>query len=162
MTRNFRVAWLVGLWLLTAAAALTLYAADRSAVGTWKLDTSKSTYGTLPMPNFEQLVVTTDTADTLAWKLTGAMADGKTFTVSFDGPTDGSFHPIVGSELGHEMAYTRIPGGGMNFSVRTKDGFVFETGSSHLSADGNTMTRTGTVQTRDGKSDFFSVFTKQP
>jgi hypothetical protein len=131
-----------------------------SAVGTWKLDTSKSSYGTMPAPKFEQLVVTTDSSDALAWKLTGAMADGKTFTVSFDGPIDGQYHPIVGSQDDHEIAYTRIPGGGMKWTVRTKSGYIFETGSSHLAADGNTLTRTGTVQTREGKNEFISVFTR--
>jgi hypothetical protein len=161
MKKNFYTTSLAVLWLLIAVA-LTAYAADQSAVGTWKLDTGKSSYGTLPMPTYEQLVITTDTSQTLAWKLTGAMPNGKTFAVSFDGPTDGTFQPIVGSELGHEMAYTRIPGGGMKFSVRTKDGFVFETGSSHLSADGKTLTRTGTVEGREGTSEFVSVYTKQP
>jgi len=159
MRKNFRTAFFVGLWLLIAAA-LTAYASDRSAVGTWKLDTSKSSYGTLPRPTFEQLVITTDSSGALAWKLTGAMHDGKTFNVSFDGPIDGKYHPIAGNEAGHEIAYTRIPGGGMNWSVRTRNGFVFETGSSHLSADGNTLTRTGTVQTPEGKSEFVSVYTR--
>lgn len=146
--------------LLTLCVAAVAATSGNSAVGTWKLDTSKSSYGTLPTPKFEQLVVTTDAADALAWKLTGAMADGKTFTVSFDGPIDGQYHPIVGSQDDHEIAYTRIPDGGIKWTVRTKSGYVFETGSSHLSADGSTLTRTGTVQGREGKSEFVSVFTR--
>lgn len=161
MRRNCRALLFLAFWLIVAAS-LTAYAADRSAVGTWKLDTSKSSYGTLPAPKYEQLVITTDNSETLAWKLTGAMADGKTFTVSFDGPIDGRYHPIVGGKDDHEIAYTRIPEGGMKWSVRTKSGFVFETGTSHLSADDNTLTRTGTVQTRQGRSEFVSVYRKEP
>jgi hypothetical protein len=159
MKRNFHNVPVVALCLLTAAV-LTAFASDRSAVGTWKLDTNKSSYGSLPTPKFEELVITSDTADSLAWKLTGAGADGTTFTLSFDGPTDGTFHPIVGSRGEHEIAYTRIPGGGVKFSVRTKSGYVFSSGESHLSADGNTMTRRGTVQGPDGKGDFVSVYTR--
>jgi hypothetical protein len=151
---------LVVFWLTAAAGIVS--ASDHSAVGTWKLDISKSSYGTLPAPKYEQLVITADTPDALAWKLTGATADGKTFTVSFDGPTNGTFQPIVGSPADHEMSYTRLPGGGMKFSVRTKSGFVFETGTSHLSADGNTLTRTGTIQGREGQGEFVSVYTRQP
>jgi len=161
MRRNCLALSVLAFWLVIAAS-LTAYGANRSAVGTWKLDTSKSSYGTLPVPKYEQLVITTDTSETLAWKLTGAMADGKTFSVSFDGPTDGQYHPIVGSKDDHEIAYTRIPSGGMKWSVRTKSGYVFETGTSHLSADDNTLTRTGTVQTREGRSEFVSVYTKEP
>jgi len=159
MSRNCRTLSFLAFWLIIAS--LTTYAANRSAVGTWKLDTSKSSYGTLPVPKYEQLIITTDTSETLAWKLTGAMADGKTFTASFNGPVDGQYHPIVGSKDDHEIAYTRIPGG-MKWSVRTKSGFVFETGTSHLSADDNTLTRSGTVQTREGRSEFVSVYTKEP
>ena len=149
-------------WWLLIAAGLTASASDRSAVGTWKLDTSKSSYGTLPAPKFEQLVVTTDSSDSLAWKLTGATADGMSFAVSFDGPTDGTYHPIVGSKDDHEIAYTRLPGGGMKFSVRTKTGYVFETGTSQLSADGNTLTRRGTIEGRQGRNEFVTVYTKEP
>ena len=151
---------LVVFWF--SAAACIVSASDHSAVGTWKLDTGKSSYGTLPAPKYEQLVITTDTPETLAWKLTGAGADGKTFTMSFDGPTNGTFQPIVGSLADHEISYTRIPGGGVTFSVRTKTGYVFETGTSHLSADGNTLTRSGTVQGREGKTEFVSVYSRQP
>jgi len=160
MKTKFQALALVVFWLTAAAGIVS--ASDQSAVGTWKLDTSKSSYGTLPAPKYEQLVITADTPETLAWKLTGTGADGKAFTVSFDGPTNGSFQPIVGSPFDHEIAYTRLAGGGMKFSVRTKDGFVFENGISHLSADGNTLTRTGTVQGREGKSDFVSVYTREP
>ena len=155
--------WAVALVVFWFTAAVCIGSAtEHSSVGTWKLDTSKSSYGPLPAPKYEQLVITTDSPETLAWKLTGAGADGKAFTVSFDGPTNGSFQPIVGSPADHEISYTRLPGGGMQFSVRTKSGFVFETGTSHLSADGNTLTRTGTVQGREGKSEFVSVYTRQP
>lgn len=160
MSKTCRTFSFVALWLI--AATLTAVASGRSAVGTWKLDASKSSYGTLPAPKFEQLVITADSSDTLAWKLTGAMGDGRTFTVSFDGPTDGQYHPIVGSNEDHEIAYTRIAGGGMKWSVRTKSGHIFEMGSSHLSADGNTLTRTGTIETREGRSDFVSVYTREP
>jgi len=147
---------------LLIAAALPASASDRSAVGTWKLDTSKSSFGTLPAPRFEQLVITADSSNELAWKLTGAMADGTAFTISFDGPPDGTYHPIVGSKGDHEVAYTRIPGGGMQWSVRNKSGFVFETGTSHLSADGTTLTRTGLIEGREGRGEFTTVYTRQP
>lgn len=156
--RIFRAALLTVLALCAVIASAE--AGAKSAVGTWKLDTAKSSFGNMPTPKFEQLVVTTDDPDALKWSLTGSTSDGKTYSSSFDGPIDGTYHSIVSSEGENSVAYTRTPSRGVKWSIKDKSGNVFETGSSHLSADGNTLTFRGTAQTSKSKTDFVSVFTK--
>jgi hypothetical protein len=145
--------------MLTMLSIVTSAATGKSAVGTWKLDAAKSSFGSMSAPKFEQLVVATDSSSSLKWTMNGASSDGKTYTSSFDGPTDGKEHSFMSSQGGSTIAYTRIPGG-VKWTVKDTNGAVIETGSSHLSADGDTLTLRGTTQGPSGKSDFVSVFTK--
>jgi hypothetical protein len=148
---------MIGLCLLALASVYASAATSRSAVGTWKLDVSKSSYGKMPAPKFEKLVVTTDKPDAVKWILTGASADGKTYISMYDGPVDGKDRPFGNSGVGNNIAYTRIASG-VGWIVKSKSGAVIETGSSQLSADGNMLTLTGTTQGADGKANFVSVF----
>jgi hypothetical protein len=145
--------------LLTLCAAATFAATRKSAEGTWKLDTGKSSYGTMPAPTYEQLKVDTDTPAALKWTITGASGDGKSFTVGYDGPIDGKFHPVMSND-GTTVAYKRDAGGNLSWTVKDKDGNVIESATGHLSADGNTLTLKGTLSGPSGKSDFVSVFSK--
>jgi hypothetical protein len=146
--------------MLTMLSIMASAATGKSAIGTWKLDAAKSSFGSMSAPKFEQLVVATDSSSSLKWTMNGASSDGKTYTSSFDGPTDGKEHSFMSSQGGSKIAYTRIAGGGVKWTVKGKNGAVIETGSSHLSADGDTLTLKGTTQGPSGKSDFVSVFTK--
>jgi len=148
---------MVALCLLALAAVNASAATSRSAVGTWKLDVSKSSYGNMPAPKFEKLVVTTDKPGAVKWILTGASADGKTYVSMYDGPIDGNDRPFGDSTAGNNIAYTRTASG-LEWVVKNKSGAVIETGSSQLSADGNTLTLKGTTQGSDGKANFVSVF----
>jgi hypothetical protein len=151
-----------GICLLTMTA-LTASAWEegsaKSSVGTWKLNVSKSSFGNMPAPKFEQLVVTSDTPESLKWNLKGVGADGKSYISSYDGPTDGKAHHMMSSEGSSTVAYTRTASG-MSWVVKDKNGSVIETGSGQLSADGNTLTLTGAVQGPKAKSAFVSVFSR--
>ncbi len=85
--------------LLTVAAA-----ADKTSVGTWKLNLKKSSFGTLSAPTFEQLVVTTDTPNELKWNIKGVGPDGKSYISSYSGPIDGREHPSMTGQGGGSMA----------------------------------------------------------
>jgi hypothetical protein len=148
---------ITGICLLIMTALNAEAWADRSAVGTWKLDVAKSSYGNMPAPKFEQMVVTTDAADSLKWSLKGVGAEGKSYISSYDGLTDGKFHPMMNSEGSETVAYTRT-GSTLSWIVKDKNGSIIETGSGQLSADGNTLRLSGAMQGPKGKSAFVSVF----
>jgi len=151
--------------LITAICLLTMTArnagawADMSAVGTWKLDMTKSSHGNMPAPKFEQMVVTADTPESLRWSLKGVGADGKSYISSYDGPTDTRFHRMMSSEGSDTIAYTRT-GSTLSWIVKDKNGSIIETGSGQLSPDGNTLTLSGAMQGPKGKSAFVSVFAR--
>jgi hypothetical protein len=160
MSRKVRVTMLVSWLLMLCAVPVFAKSSGKSAVGTWKLDTNKSSYNNVPAPKFEQLVVATDEPKALKWALSGATADGKTYNSSYDGPIDSQYHPVVSSEGQETVAYTRTPDGGVKWTVKDKSGEVIETGISQLSADGNTLTLKGILNGPNGKGNFVSVFTK--
>ncbi len=135
-------------------------AADHSAVGTWKLNLQKSSFGAQPAPKFEQLVVTTDTPDAIQWNIKGVMADGKSYIMSYEGPVDGTAHHMMSSMGGDTVAYTRTPSG-MNWVVKDKDGKIMERASSQLSADGNTLTIIGVEDTSTGKNKFLAIYNRE-
>lgn len=135
-------------------------AADHSAVGTWKLNLQKSSFGAQPAPKFEQLVVTTDTSDAIQWNIKGVMADGKSYIMSYDGPVDGAAHHMMSSMGGDTAAYTRTPSG-MNWVVKDKDGKIMERASSQLSTDGNTLTIIGVDDTSTGKNKFLAIYNRE-
>ncbi|MGA2905863.1 MAG: hypothetical protein ABSD98_18715 [Candidatus Korobacteraceae bacterium] len=150
--------WLmVGVCLLTLAAVDASAATSRSTVGTWKLDVAKSSYGNMPAPKFEQLVIMTDKADALKWNLKGLSADGKSFVSLYDGPIDGNYHPLTSNRTGSTVAYTRTASG-VQWTTKDKSGAVIETGSGQLSSAGDTLTIKGTVMGPGGEQDFISVF----
>ena len=148
---------MVGLCLLALATVNASAATSRSAVGTWKLDVSKSSYGNMPAPKFEKLLVTTDKPDAVKWILTGASADGKTYISMYDGPVDGKDRPYGNSQAGNSITYTRAASS-LEWVVKNKSGAVIEAGSGLLSPDGNTLTMKGTAQGASGKGTFVSVF----
>jgi hypothetical protein len=148
---------MIGLCIVALASVAASAAASHSAVGTWKLDVAKSSYGNMPAPKFEKLVVTTDKPDAVKWVMTGASADGKTYISMYDGPVDGKDRPYGNSQAGNHITYTRSPSG-LDWVVKNKSGAVIEAGSGQLSADGNTLILKGTAQGASGKASFVSVF----
>lgn len=148
---------MTGLCLLTAAVFATAAVPSQSAVGTWKLDVEKSSFGNMPAPKFEQMVVSTDAPNAVKWNLKGVGADGKSYFSSYDGPVDSQPHSMMSSESGDSVAYTRS-GTTLNWIIRNKEGVVLEIGSGQLSPDGKTLTLRGTMQTPKGRAAFVSVF----
>jgi len=146
--------------LLLSLGAVAAFARATNALGSWNLDLKKSSYGSVPAPKSEEMTITTDTRDALAWSLKGMTADGKSYTESYDGPIDGQYHPLASDEGGMTVAYTRAPKGNVTWTIKDKTGTVFETGSAMVSANGKTLKLKGTMQGPNGKSNFVSVYKK--
>lgn len=159
MRKSFLPA-LIALSLLTIFAIAAVAVTGKSAVGSWNLEVSKSSFTNMAAPKAERLIVTADEPNLLKWRLIGASADGKTYTSAYDGPIDGAEHVLTSSEAGAMIAYSRTADGGVTWTMKDQHGQVIETGSSHLSADGSILTLRGTTQGPKGKSNFVSVFTR--
>ena len=152
---------IMGLCLLTLAslsAFARIEAPGKSAVGTWRLDAARSSYGNMPAPKFEQLVVSTDEPTALKWNVKGISADGKSFIESYDGPIDGKDHRLVISS-GGTIAYTRVATG-VQWVIKSSNGSVLETASGQISPDGKTLTNRGTMQGSNGKVNFVSIYNR--
>ncbi len=150
---------LVACLLLVMAASA--FAADtnssNSAVGKWILNPVKSHFENMPAPKLERLRILKDDGKTLSWSLSGFGAEGKPLREEYEGPTDGSYHPITGAETISSAAYTKS-GSVTNWTIKDKTGAIVETGSGSLSPDGLTLTLKGTVRTAQGEATFTSVY----
>jgi hypothetical protein len=146
-------------WLLVMAASA--FAADanssNSAVGNWILNPTKSHFQNMPAPKLERLRVLKDDEKDLSWTLSGFDVDGKAFHEFYEGPTDGSYHPIVGSANAANVAYTRN-NSVIKWVVKDKTGAIVETGSGSVSPDGRTLTLKGILKTPQGEASFTSVY----
>lgn len=155
MKRNI----LIGLSALLCAISMwAAPASGNSATGRWKLEVSKSSYGSMPSPKMEVMAVTRDEATSLAWKLTGASTDGKSYVMSYNGPIDGKYHAMDSTEMGGSTVAYRRMGSNVSWTMKNKEGQVVETGRSEISPDGNTLTLKGMVEGPKGKENFVSVF----
>jgi hypothetical protein len=165
MTMQRRIAALarVAACLLPIMAA-TAFAADansnKSAVGNWILNPAKSHFQNMAAPKMERLRVSKDDETGLKWSLTGADPDGRGYYEEYDGPTDGSYHPIKSAQNPRTVAYTRA-GPVINWVVKDENGATIETGSGTVSPDGRTLTWKGTRKTPQGESQFMSVYDRR-
>ncbi len=163
MQRKIAAVVRVGVCLLLVMAA-SAFAADansgKSAVGNWILNPTKSHFQNMPAPKMERLRVSKDDETGLKWSLTGAGPEGRGYYQEYDGPTDGSYHPITGSQSPKTVAYTRA-GSITSWVVKDETGATIETGSGSVSPDGRTLTWKGTVKTSQGESQFTSVYDRR-
>ena len=160
MQRRIAAVARVAVCLLLVMAA-SAFAADansgKSAVGNWMLNPAKSHFQNMPAPKMERLRVPKDDEAGLKWSLTGADADGKGYHQEYEGPTDGSYHPIKGAENPKTVAYTRA-NSVTSWMIKDEMGAIIETGSGSVSPDGRTLTLKGTRKTAQGESQFTSVY----
>jgi hypothetical protein len=163
MQRRIAAVARVAVCLLLVMAAST-FAADansgKSAVGSWMLNPTKSHFQNMPAPKMERLRVPKDDETGLKWSLTGADADGKGYHQEYDGPTDGSYHPIKGARNPITVAYIRT-NSVTSWVVKDETGAIIETGSGSVSPDGRTLTLKGTMKTAQGESQFTSVYDRR-
>jgi hypothetical protein len=127
---------------LASFAAAAQSNAPASTVGRWRLNVDKSDYGPAAKPKSAMLTITADSADSLKWHATVTEDTGKKDTYYYSGAEDGQQHPVTGDNPWKSAAFTRGDSGLTGDSVIMKDGTTLNSSLS-LSADGNTMTVTG-------------------
>lgn len=136
------VVYIAILLLVNIATATDCKAARNTLVGTWKLNLAKSSWGKIPAPKEDTLVVTQDDAKGLKWTASGVSADGESFSYSFEGAADGRDYPMKSPNneavIGFTRAYSRI--GATLQAVDKKNGSVIQTSTTTVSNDGQTMT----------------------
>ena len=129
-------------------------ATQASAVGTWKLDLAKSSFGSEPAPKAITLTILTDTPELQSWRVDVVDPKGESMSYSWSGPQDGSLQPLKdpkGQVLMQESLKRDKDGALLRHGVDSSDGSSFD-GRATLSADGNTITDLVTSKTKDGKT----------
>lgn len=116
-------------------------------VGAWRLDTGSSHLDESPHEETMQI----EAADKGALKYTiyGTAQDGKQYTESYDGRTDGSFYPVIvnGTQLG-QIAYHWDSDHVCSAHGKGPGGTTL-TETATLSSDGETIT----IKSREGKEE---------
>jgi hypothetical protein len=129
-------------------------ASKTSAVGTWNMDLeqSKSTFGSEPPPKSVTLTIIKDTPEAMAWRVDVVDSAGNVFSQSWEGPVDGTLHPVKGAD-GQVIAKQGLKrdGDALLRHGELPDGLVFDSRAT-MSADGNTVTDVGTAKSKDGKT----------
>jgi hypothetical protein len=149
----------VGVCAMVLLPLLSTLAQDKKAspyVGTWELNVAKSDFGKTPpshIPKSETLVIMPTTSDTdRKFTMRGVGPDGKPFEMSFDGATDGKFHPT--GDNGASFAFLQDG----SWAVKDQSGNVVETGSTTVSDDGKTLTSKIVRRTPDGEITSTAVY----
>ncbi len=120
---------------LTVAGAV--FGAD-SAIGTWKLNLSKSTFSPGPPPK-EQTRTYSESAGGISLLIQSTAADGKKTSTSVTYKGDGSPAPISGNPNFDTVAVKRVDDYTVN-STQMKNGKTVGTGVRTVSKDGKTLT----------------------
>jgi len=125
-----------------------------SLVGTWKLDTAQSNFGSEPAFKSATLIVLKETPQIFSWRVRDVDEKGKPHSVSWSGPEDGSMHPVMagGKPSGSQQSAKREQDGTRFRHGEDADGSVFDSHDS-LSPDGNTLTSEITSKSKDGKEN---------
>ena len=142
-----RIAKMLLAALLPVAGILPALAAHTHVPtpSTWTLNLKESDFGGGPTMKSDVQTVTVDTEKRLAWTDVTVDGTGKTIRSSWDGPADGSLHPIKG-----------IPGGmsssnAADDTVRMVLGDGVEiAGTFSLSRDGRKLTVKGSFKDKAG------------
>ena len=142
---------LIGTLALGALLALSSVAiaadAPDSVVGTWQLNTAKST-GSAPMPKSETRVYAASPGGVaLTWKRVSA--DGKDSTVKTTFKYDGKDYPVAGSPDFDALNAKRIDANTVE-STQKRMGKEVGTTERTLSADGKTLTLNSKLTTPKG------------
>ena len=135
------------------------FAAD-SVVGTWKLNTAKSTFSPGPAPKSQtRTYAETPQGMTMTMKTTAADGTESTSTVTFK--EDGKPYPISGNPDFDSVSVKRVDTSTVH-STQMKAGATVGTAARSVSKDGKTLTFTvkGTHAT-GGKYDDVSVYDRQ-
>ena len=131
-------------------------------VGTWKLDVAKSKFTPGPGPKSATVVVEPEgKAKGIKISVDGVGADGSPTKWGFTTQRDGKEVPVTGNPA-YDAATTTMENPTHGTTVYTKAGKTMMTSKAAISADGKTMTLTGTGTDAKGQAVHnVMVYTKQ-
>jgi hypothetical protein len=134
---------------ILSLVALTLFAADSTFVGTWKLNVDRSKFEPGPGMLFATVVIESSGK---GLKTTASNADGKGVAsdLTFDSPLDGTPSPVTGSPVMDMISLQRLDDHTIA-ATATKEGKSVYSDRRVVSADGQTLTITRDGATPDGK-----------
>ncbi|MDQ1469869.1 MAG: hypothetical protein QOJ99_1349 [Bryobacterales bacterium] len=140
-----------------AIATVAAFGAD-SSVGTWKLNTDKSTYTPAPMPvkSLTSTRVGSDGGVTVTSK--GERTDGTVISTSYTAKYDGTAVPVKGYGAPYDtLALKRVDANTYTDERKKTGGQYHATGRTTISEDGKLMTWRSSGTGADGKP-FTSTF----
>lgn len=120
------------------------------AVGSWKLNVSKSTYSPGPAPK-SQTVTITAVANGIKVNAKGVDGDGKATSTEYTARYDGKDVPVLFNLVFDSTSLKRIDANTSELQ-RKKAGKVVQTARRVISADGRTMTITTTGLDEKGRT----------
>ncbi len=143
-----------GMLLAVAALVLAAYstvamAADGN-VGTWKLNSAKSTYSPGPAPKSQTLKIGSWGANGVKYDADGMDAAGKPMHWAFQAQYDGKFVPFTGNPDADMLSYKRIDANTIESTSQVK-GKTTTLSKAVISADGKTRTLTQTGKNAKGQ-----------
>ena len=139
--------------LLNASLAIAqTNAARQSSVGVWKVDLKQSKFTSDAPPTSGTLTILKDTPDAMAWSYEEVDAKGKSSTLSWSGPLDGSMQDMKGAD-GTVIAKQSMKRDGdvMLRHLEVPNVGTFDSRVT-TSADGNTFTDVVTMKSQEGKT----------
>jgi len=127
------------------SGAQTAKSAHVSTPSTWRLNQSKSDFGSIPPYRSDEINFTTDTPEKMVFSEVVVDAEGTVTRMSWNGVPDGTLQPLIGSD-GDKVSFNRDA---------TIWRAVFHDGSSQdghqsLSDDGKTLIQESTSSFADG------------
>ena len=148
--------------LLLVSAGTARAQAPDPLVGTWKMDVAKSSYKPGPAPKSATVVVEPEgKAKGIKISVDAVGADGSPMKWGFTTQRDGKEAPVTGNPM-YDTATTTMTNPTHGTTVYKKGGKTVMTSKAELSADGKTMTLTGSGTDAKGQPVLnVGIYTKQ-
>ena len=148
----------VALAIVLSLGAPALAAAQDPYNGTWHLNTAKSKYDPGPVPDKATVTIKSDGK---TWTVNSvASYEGKPIETSYSVKLDGTPAPLKGSPVADMVSVKKVDDRTLELK-NTKDGKTVGESRATMSADGKTVTVTGTGTAPKGtKMKFTAVYEK--
>jgi hypothetical protein len=154
--------FLVLILLLSCTAAYSQTKKQTGAdpwAGNWKLDTAKSKIQS-PAPKEETVTVDTINKDSIKYTIKGTDAEGKAYTVSYDGKVGTASPELVDGKEAGQMTYQMPSSHELTVETRGADGSS-GTAKITLSKDNKTVTVQEHRKDAKGEQDQTMVYVRQ-
>jgi hypothetical protein len=147
----------LGALVAISSAAIAARGAADPVIGTWVLNTAKSTGATLPKSETRTYTASAD-GIVLSWKRVGA--DGKETSVQTTFKYDGKDYPVTGSPDFDTVSVKRVNGHTVD-SIQKRMGKAVGTTKRTVSKDGKTLTLVSKLTTAQGERTSTLVYERQ-